>query len=155
MAQVCYQFSQFLFSVKKLGINMTKSSSGQDSVGGEQWLGLICAFGGTWDLHVAGVLHVMDILCALCLADGLHTTNITVFSALCILRVEESMKLDGPSWDAVQSFVALRWLSGPPVRVYARECSCHLRLYQFQRATTTQNSPCNGARIPSRVLILR
>jgi hypothetical protein len=125
MAQVCDQLSPFLFSVKKLGINVTESSSGQDSVGGEQWPELIRAFGDTRDLHVAGV-HVSDVLCALRPADGLHTTDITVLSALRILRVEESMKLDGPSWDAVQSFVTSRWLSGPPVQMYARECSCHI-----------------------------
>jgi hypothetical protein len=124
MAQVLDQLSPFTFPVKNLGINTT-SSSGQDSVGGEQWPQLIRAFGGARDLHVAGV-HMTDVLYALRPADGSHTTDIDVLPALRILRVEKSMELDGPSWDAVQSFVASRWLSGPPVQVYAQECSCHI-----------------------------
>jgi len=73
MAQVCDQFSPFLFRVKNLGINTTRSSSEQDDVDGEQWLELVRSFGGARDFRVAGELTT-DILCALGPADGGHTT---------------------------------------------------------------------------------
>jgi hypothetical protein len=44
MAQVCDQFSPFLFRVEQLRINTTQPSSGQDDVAGEQWLELVRSF---------------------------------------------------------------------------------------------------------------
>ncbi|KAI9450236.1 hypothetical protein BJY52DRAFT_199217 [Lactarius psammicola] len=122
MAQVCDQFSPFLFRVKKLGIDTTQSSSGQDDVDGEGWLELIRAFGGATDFSVAGELTT-DILCALRPVDGGHTT---VLPDLRDLQVEEPMAMHGPSWDAVQSFITSRTLSGRSVQVYLREYSCHV-----------------------------
>ena len=107
MAQICEQFFPFLFCVRDVGINTTQSSSGQDGVGGDQWLELISAFGGAQDCHVAGE-QVTEILCALCPADGLNMTDTAVLPALHILRVEKPIAMGGPSWEAVQSFVTTR-----------------------------------------------
>ncbi len=125
MAQVCDQFSPFLSRVKNLVINTTQSSSGQDDVGGEQWLELVRAFGGAIDFRVAGV-HVTDILCALRLANGGNTADTIALPALRNLQVEKPMAMHGPSWDAVKSFITSRTLSGRLVQVYAREYSCHI-----------------------------
>ncbi|KAI9450241.1 hypothetical protein BJY52DRAFT_199309 [Lactarius psammicola] len=111
MAQVCDQFSPFLSRVKNLCI---QSSSGQDDVDGEQWLELIRAFGGVTDFRVADKL-VRDILCALDPAHGGHTT---VLPALRHLLVKNPIAMNESSRDdALRSFIALRSLSGRPVRV--------------------------------------
>ena len=141
MVQICDQFSPFLFRVKDLDIDTTQSSSGQD-VDGEQWLRLIRAFGGAKHFHVAGV-HVTDILCALRAADGGHTTDTTVLPALRNLRVEEPLTMHGPSWNAVQSFIALRSLSGRPVQVYAREYWCHICYAGFTEPKDLKIHPVN------------
>jgi hypothetical protein len=108
MAQVCDQFSPFLFRVNNLE--------------------LICAFGGARDFRVAGV-HATDILCALRPASG---TDIAVLPTLHNLSVEKPMVMDGPSWDAVQLLIASRWLSGRPVQVSAREYPCQACYSSFK-----------------------
>ncbi|KAI9443953.1 hypothetical protein H4582DRAFT_1807397 [Lactarius indigo] len=66
MAQVCGQFSPFLPRVTELSINTTRSSSVQDDVDDEQWLGLIHLFGGARDFYVANArVPGTDILKAL------------------------------------------------------------------------------------------
>ncbi|KAI9449232.1 hypothetical protein BJY52DRAFT_1308339 [Lactarius psammicola] len=119
MAQVCDQFSPFLSRGKNLRLTTTQSSSGQDDVGGEQWLEFVRSFGGARDFSVVGKLTT-DVLFALGLADEGHTT---VLPALRHLRVEEPMAMDHPSWNALHSFITSRSLSGRPVE-------CSLRLYQ-------------------------
>ncbi|KAH8992924.1 hypothetical protein EDB92DRAFT_1855640, partial [Lactarius akahatsu] len=127
MAQVCDQFSPFLFRVSDLGINSTQSPSGQDDVDGEQWPELVHTFVGAEDFRVAGV-HVKDILRALHPASREHTagTTTSMLPALRNLRVEEPIAMDGPSWDAVQSFITSRSLSGRPVQVNAPSYQCHI-----------------------------
>jgi len=122
MAQVCDQFSPFLFRVKNLGINTTRSSSEQDDVDGEQWLELVRSFGGARDFWVAGGLTT-DILCALRPAEGEHTTYSTVLPALRNLRVQKPMAIDEPLWDAAQSFITSRRLSSHPVEL---QVLCHI-----------------------------
>jgi hypothetical protein len=122
MALVCNQLSPFLFRVKHLGIYTTRSSIGQGDMVGEQWLELVCSFRGARDFCVGDRLTT-DILCALGPADSWHAT---VLPALHHLRVGNPMAMHGPSWDAVQSFITSRWLSGRPVEVYAREYRCHI-----------------------------
>ncbi|KAH9041408.1 hypothetical protein EDB84DRAFT_1474233 [Lactarius hengduanensis] len=130
MAQVCDQFSPFIFRVDNLHVNTTQSPSGQDGVDGEQWLGLVRAFGGAKDLRVAGV-HVEDILCALRPADGEHTTDTAVLPALCNLHVQ---KLNLPLWDIVRSFTTSRRLSGRPVQAFTKGYySCHICYSDFTK----------------------
>jgi hypothetical protein len=120
MAQICNQFSPFLFHVEDLHINSTHSLHVEDGIAGEQWLELIRAFRGAKDFHVAGVrVHVAEILSALRPADE------TVLPTLQNLRVNAHMRVDTPLWDAAESFLALRQLSGRPVELYAL-VSCHI-----------------------------
>ncbi len=131
MAQVCDQFSSFLFRVESLGINTTQSSTGQDDVNGEQWLELVRSFSGARDFRVADALTT-DILCALGLADGGHAT---VLPALRHLRLEDPMAMNEPSWDALETFLTSRSLSCPPVQVNVPlyQCQiCHAGFRQHQ-----------------------
>ena len=122
MAQVCDQFSPFLFRVNSVEINATEPSSGNNDANGEQWLELIRLFGGARDFSVAGELTA-DILCAL---RPSNEENTTMLSSLRHIRVQEPMVMHGPSWDAVQSFIALRSISGRPVEVDAPSFQCHI-----------------------------
>ncbi|KAH9000748.1 hypothetical protein EDB83DRAFT_2682608 [Lactarius deliciosus] len=122
MAQVCDQFSSFLFRVDNLLINMTQWSSGQDDVDGGQWLELIRAFGGATDFRVADELTTA-ILCALGLVDGGYAT---VLPSLRHLHIENPMAMNEPSWDGLLSFITLRSRSGHPVQVNVPFKQCHI-----------------------------
>jgi hypothetical protein len=122
MAQICDQFSPILFSVKKVGLTAAESSSGQADVDGEHWLELLRAFRGARSVWVTGSLTT-DILCAFGKADREYAT---VLPSLRCLRVGRPLAMYGPSWDAVQSFLALRWISGRPVQVNAPSLLCHI-----------------------------
>jgi len=121
--QILNHFSHFLHRVTNLGINTTEPSSEQDGVGGEQWLGLIHTFGHARDFRVAGE-HVTDILCALRPEDEEDPTVLPALRNLRIMR--KPLSMPGPSWDAVQSLTASRWLSGRPVQVHVAQYSCNL-----------------------------
>ncbi|KAH9010360.1 hypothetical protein EDB83DRAFT_2450746 [Lactarius deliciosus] len=127
MAQVCDQFSPFLFRVNNLRVNTTQSSdlNGAD----EQWLELIRAFGGATDLWVADELATA-ILCPLGLV-GVGPT--TVLPNLRHLRMENPKWLDERSWDALQSFIASRSLSGRPVQVNVPSYQCHICYSGFRQ----------------------
>jgi hypothetical protein len=132
MAQVCDQFSPFLFRVEALNINTTQSPSGQDDVAGEQWVDLVRPFSGARDLWMANELTT-DILRALGQADGMQTT---VLPALRHFRVEKPMEVDEPSCEAVHSLTTSRSLSGCPVtcNVSLFQCDvCHARFAQKAR----------------------
>ena len=132
MTEVCSHLVPLRFRVKDLRINSTQQPSWMEDMDDERWPELIRVFASAEDLRVDGAQwHVTDILCALRPADGAHTTNTTVLPSLRNLRVENSMAMYGPSWDAVQSLITSRWLSGRPVQVYAREYSCHICLSSF------------------------
>ena len=122
MAQVFDQFSPFLFRFVNLGINTTHSSSMQDEVDVERWLELFRPFGGARSFWVIGELTT-KILCAFGKADGEHAKFLP---ALRYFRVGRPLAIYGPSWDAVQSFHAARWISGRPVLVNARSYRCHI-----------------------------
>jgi hypothetical protein len=110
MAQVCNQFSPFLCRVENLGVKTIESSTGQDDADGEQCLGLILAFGGAKNIHMAasGKL-VTSILRALPQANG---SNAAVLPALHRLRVEDPLAMNMPLWEAFQ---LSRHLSGHPI----------------------------------------
>ena len=128
MAQVCAQFSSFLFRVKTLRVNTTQPSNEQDVVGGEQWPELTRAFGGTEDFHVTGVQT--DGLCALWPPHGEHRIDTTVLPALRNLNFHDENSMtahnNGPLLGAIQSLITSGWLSGRPVQVYAQKYSCHI-----------------------------
>jgi hypothetical protein len=63
MAQICDQFSPFLFGVQHLVFD-TNISSRQDDVDGEQWLQLVRSFGGAGALSISGE-RAAGLLCAL------------------------------------------------------------------------------------------
>ncbi|KAH9059941.1 hypothetical protein EDB87DRAFT_1822416 [Lactarius vividus] len=113
MAQVCDQFSPFLFGVNNLCINMTQSPNEQYNADSEQWLEFIRTFGGATDLPVASELTT-TILCALGLVEEGHTT---VLPSLRHLHIENPMAMNEPSWDGLLSFITLRSRSGHPVQV--------------------------------------
>ncbi|KAH8984737.1 hypothetical protein EDB92DRAFT_1950567 [Lactarius akahatsu] len=122
MAQVCDQFSPFLFRVNNVRINSTQSSSEQDDVDGGQWLGLIRAFGGATDFPVDGELTTA-ILCALGLVEESHTT---VLPSLHHLHIENPRAMSEPSWDGLLSFITLRSRSGHPIQVNVPFFQCHI-----------------------------
>ena len=113
MAQVCDQFSPFLFRVEELSVSTTQSSSVQ----GEQWLDLVRSFNGARDLRVGDKL-TGDIICALGHADAGETT---LLPSLRLLHIEQPVEMNAPSWDALLSFINSRSLSGrqAPVQVTA------------------------------------
>jgi hypothetical protein len=122
MAQICDQCSPFLFRFNNFGINTTQSSSGRDDIDDEQWLALFRAFGGARSVWVTGELTI-DILCALGKADR---ERANVLPALRHIRVGRPLAIYGPAWDAVQSFTALRCISGRPVKANASSYLCHI-----------------------------
>jgi hypothetical protein len=129
MAQVCNQFSPFLFRVEELKINTTNSSSVQDDAASEQWLNIVRSFDGARDLQIAGK-HTKDIICALSQADG--ETNL--LPALRHLRVENPIEMDELSLDALLSFITSRSLSGRPVQVNVPLFQCHVCHAGFREA---------------------
>ncbi|KAH9172680.1 hypothetical protein EDB89DRAFT_879338 [Lactarius sanguifluus] len=122
MAQVCDQFSPFLFRVNNPRINSTQSSSEQDDADSEQWLELIRTFGGATDFPVANELTTA-ILCALGLVEGGQTT---VLPSLRHLHIENPMEMKESSWDSLLSFITLRSRSGHPVQVNVPFKQCHI-----------------------------
>jgi hypothetical protein len=146
MAQVCEQFSPFLFRVNNIGINTTRSSSGQDNVDGAQWLEVVRSFGLARGFSVAGELTT-DVLCALRPADEGHTTDttVTVLPALRNLRVQttlrnlhvqKTMPTDGSFWDTAQPFITSRRLSGRSVEL---QVLCHLCNTSFTQQQELKN----------------
>jgi len=121
MAQICDQFSPFLLRVNDLGINATQSPSGQDEVGGEQWLEIVRSFRDARDFRVAEEL-MNNVVGALGQDDG---ENTTLLPALRQLSVEHPMKMNEPSWDALLLFINARSASGRPVQV-TNVCQCHI-----------------------------
>ena len=124
MAQVCDQFSPFLFRVEELSLNTTQSPSGQQDVVGAQWLDLIRSFACARDVWISNELTT-DFLGALGQANGGDTT---VFPTLCHLSVENPTEIQEPPWDALLSFINSRALSNHPVKVNVpSQCHiCHL-----------------------------
>jgi hypothetical protein len=99
MAQICDQFSPFLFRVNDLGIFTTQSPSEYDEVGDENWLEFVLPFGGVEEFHLAGGLTTR-ILRALYSADE---GNATVLPALRHICVDDPGEMDGSSWDTLRS----------------------------------------------------
>ena len=133
MAQVCHQFSPFLFRVDNLVIDTIHPSRGQDDMVGEHWSELIFSFDGARDCLVADELTT-EILCALGRADGGHTTQ-PVLPALRHLHVENAMRMDEPSWDGLLLFINSRSLSGRPVQVNVPLSRCHICHFSFRHQT--------------------
>jgi hypothetical protein len=92
MAQVCDQFSPFLFRVEELRINTTQSSIGQDVVAGETWVDLVPSFSSARDFWIANK-HSADILRALCQAEEGNTTALPTLRRL---SVENPMEVNDP-----------------------------------------------------------
>lgn len=111
MTQVCDHF--FLYSVGDLRINAARPSSGQDDMGGEQWLELIRLFGGARTFRVAGDL-APDIVRALRPA---YKVLETVLPSLRNLYVQDSGPLHAPLQEDMVSLVTWRRLSGCPISV--------------------------------------
>jgi hypothetical protein len=124
MTQIFNHLSPFLFRTTDLGILSTQLPSVKDDTDSEQWVELIRTFGGANCFRIAGA-YVMDILCALRPAKGTHTIDAIVLPALRDLRVLEAMPIVGPLWDAAQSLITSRRLSGRPVELYVPHFSCH------------------------------
>ena len=124
MAQVCDQISPFLSRVNNLGINAAQPLGEQDDVNGEPWPDLVRSFkfGRAKSFWVAGELTTC-ILSALGPVDGRDTT---VLPSLRHIRVQRPLTMNGPLWDAAQSFITLRSISGRPVEVNAPSYQCHI-----------------------------
>jgi hypothetical protein len=132
MAQVCCQFSPFLFRVEELSIKAIQWSIGHDDpVGEESWLELVRSFRGARDLWIANELTTY-VLGALGRAEGGHAT---VLPALDRLFVENptAMNLNEPSCDALMLFFNLRSLSGHPVRLNVSLSQCHICRSSFSQ----------------------
>jgi hypothetical protein len=121
MTQLCDQISPFLFHVNDLGIKTNRSSGWWDDVNGEQWLGLVHSFRNANSFRLVGKL-TPDILYAL----GLNGGGTSVLPSLSHLRVQKPIVMHGPSWDAIQSFITSRSISGRLVQVDAPSYQCHI-----------------------------
>ncbi|KAN0125444.1 hypothetical protein V8E53_015484 [Lactarius tabidus] len=135
IAQICDQFSPFLFRMNDLGISSTQSPSGKDNMDDERWIELIRLFGSATDFRVAGV-HVANILCALRSVDRGHMAGTVVLPAMLSLHVQEPMPIVGPLWEAAQSFITSRRLWGCPIELYVPHFSCHLCNTSFTQRQT-------------------
>ena len=133
MAQVCNQVSPFLIQVSNLGLNTAQPLGGRDDGNDEQWVDLVRSFkfGGAKSFWVAGELSA-DMLCSLGPANERDTT---MLPSLRHVRVQQPIKMDGPSWASVQSFITSRWISGRPIEVNAPSYQCHIchKSYKEQR----------------------
>ena len=126
MAQICHQFSPFLFHVNNLGVITTQSLGGHDDVRSEQWVELVLAFGGAEHLRVAGCLAT-NILRALSLVtDG---ENATVLPALRHIHVEDPWAVDDLLWETLRSS---RRLSSPPAALQFLCHPCHTSFTRLQ-----------------------
>ena len=121
IAQVCVQFSPFLFRVKNLAINMPQVSRGQDDVDGEQWLELVLAFGGAEGICMASDL-ARSILRALPTDGG----NATVLPALRHLHIQNFMALNGPLWNDLHSLQRLSAHSDVELHLSCHICAASL-----------------------------
>ena len=128
MAQVCDQFSPFLFRVEELRAHTTESPREIDDVASEQWLDLVRSFISARQVWMANEL-AKDILDALGQADGGETT---VLPTIRHLSVDDPTEMNDPSWDALLSFINLRALSDHPVKVNA-PYNCHICHAPFRR----------------------
>ena len=128
MAQICHQFSSFLFRVNDLGIFTAQSSSEYDEVGDEHWLEIVLPFGGVEEIHVAGGLPT-SILRALYSADE---GNATVLPALRNICVEDPGEMEDPLWNTLQS--PPRFSNDPvELRILCNHCNIsftHLREFK-------------------------
>ena len=124
MAQVCDRVSPYLFRVGEVEVCTTKSLCVQDEGNGEKWSDLLRSFkfSGAEDFFLIGH-HTKDILCALHPADEGSTL---MLPSLRGVQVREYIKMGGPLWDSVQSFVTSRWISGRPVKIDAPFYRCHI-----------------------------
>jgi hypothetical protein len=107
VAQVCDQFSPFIFGIQHIVFNTNDWPSGRDCVDGEQWLQLFRSFGGARTLSIAGELTI-GLLCALRPANEGYTTDTVVLPALRNLRVRNSGSFHWTFWGAAQSLITSR-----------------------------------------------
>jgi hypothetical protein len=137
MAQVCDQFSPFLFGIQHIALNTNDWSSGNDDVEGGQWLQLVRSFGGALTISIAGE-RATGLFCALRPADEGNTTNTAVqpvLPALHTLRIRRLIPLDWPFWDAAQSLITSRGLSGHPIglQLPCNECDADFTSRDFKK----------------------
>ena len=130
MAQVCGQFSPFLFRVEELSTNTTQLISGKDDLGDAQWLELVRSIGGARDIWITNELITYYILRALDQADGGHTNALP---ALDTLFVEDPMTMNDLSWEALLPFITLRSLSGRHVQGNMPFSQCDIRHASFRQ----------------------
>ena len=101
LAQICDQFSPFLFRVSNLGISTALLFHGYNDVGNEEWLKLLLPFGGVEEFRVDPGGHATNILRALYSADS---GNVTVLPALRYIRVGEPWETKDQLWENTSSF---------------------------------------------------
>ena len=122
MSYILRHFSAFLLNVEDLRISVTQTSSQEDSLCSERWLGLLKLFTGVKWLHLDGIHanHSTAIVRALREA---HRQHKTVRSALHKLYLPHTPH-HAPLSEAVVSFMASFWRSGSPIGVeYGRTYS--------------------------------
>ena len=124
MAQVCDRISPFLSRVRSLRIDTAQPLGGRDDRNSEPWLDLLHSFkfSGVECFSVDSEVTT-DILCVL---GPANERNTTMLPSLRLLEVGGNIKMDGPSWDSVQSFITSRSISGRPVEVKAPSYQCHV-----------------------------
>jgi hypothetical protein len=132
--QVCDQLSPFIFGVKLLVLNTNDWSRGKDDVDGGQWLQLFRSFSSARTVSVAGELTT-DILCTLRPANERpgYMTDTALLPALRNLFLRNFMPFDRPHWNAAQSLITSRGLSGRPVKLQfvCDDCNADFSLRDF------------------------
>ena len=154
MAQICTQFSSFVFGVQHLVFNTNDWSNVQvqDGVNGEQWPQLVRSFDSTRTLSIAGELAT-GLLRALRPADEGYTTGTVVLPVLRNLRVQNPVLLDLPFWGRGTGTRHLARALLSSHRLRAASSMPHLQ-YRFHTAKT-QRTPCSTACIRNRLFVLR
>ena len=119
MAQILHQFTHIPHRVENLSIDATQPPSGQDVVGGEQWMDLVRTFGCAKNFRVAGEFTQQILLHTFGQAGG---DNTTVLPALRHLHIMDTLTMN----ERLLSFTSSRLLSGCPVQVDAPSHRCHI-----------------------------
>jgi hypothetical protein len=125
MAQICAQFSAFLFNVEDLLISLTRHSRQEDRFDSGQWLEALNSFTGVKWFYIVGNLST-DIVRAL------NTRREAVLPALHKLYIPQPTPRHAPLTEAVVSFMSSRLLSGHPIAVEYEQRGTGIVYNQYQ-----------------------
>jgi hypothetical protein len=125
VAQICAQFSAFLYNVEDLLIGVTRNSRWGERFDNEQWLEALNSFRRVKWFQVVGNLST-DMV------HALDTRREAVLPALHKLYIPQPTPRHAPLTGAVVSFMSSRQLSGHPIAVEYERCGTGIFHNQYE-----------------------